>query len=49
MSKDHYQELRRLKSLSTAPSVQKALDDLINNDNKGVREPTKRSKVKDRY
>lgn len=46
MSNDHYQELKRLKGLCIVPSVQKVLDDLINNHGKDVREPIKRSKVK---
>lgn len=41
---EHIQELRRLKDLSTVPSVQKVLENLIN-ENRKMREPIKRSKV----
>lgn len=41
---EHIQELKRLKDLSTVPSVQKVLEDLIT-ENREMREPIKRSKV----
>jgi hypothetical protein len=41
---EHIQELRRLKNLSTVLSVQKVLENLIN-ENHEMREPIKRSKV----
>lgn len=53
MSEEHYQELLRLKNLSSVPSVQKVLEDMINdrpksrrNDSSSlIREPIKRSRV----
>ena len=41
---EHIQELRRLKNLSTVLSVQKVLENLIN-ENREMREPIKRSKA----
>lgn len=41
---EHIRELKRLMDLSTVPSVQKVLEDLIN-ENREMREPIKRSKV----
>lgn len=44
MSEHHYQELCRLKGLTSLPSVQNVLERLINEQH-AVREPIKRSKV----
>ncbi|KAG2235447.1 hypothetical protein INT48_007845 [Thamnidium elegans] len=44
MSEHHYQELYRLKSLTSLPSVQNVLDNLIN-ERQVIREPIKRSKA----
>lgn len=44
MSEEYFQELNRLKGLCHLPSVQKALDALIN-EGRQVREPIKRTKV----
>ncbi|KAL7315079.1 hypothetical protein PS15m_006577 [Mucor circinelloides] len=41
---EHIRELKRLMDLSTVPSVQKVLEDLIN-ENHEMREPIKRSKA----
>ncbi|KAI9349907.1 hypothetical protein BD770DRAFT_413122 [Pilaira anomala] len=42
MDDQHYQELDRLRNLTSLPSVQKVLDDLIS-ERKVIREPIKRS------
>lgn len=44
MSEHHYQELCRLKGLTSLPSVQNVLERLINEQH-AAREPIKRSKV----
>ncbi|KAK4519881.1 uncharacterized protein ATC70_010125 [Mucor velutinosus] len=41
---EHIQELKRLKDLTTVPSVQKVLEDLIT-ENRVMREPIRRSKA----
>lgn len=44
MNEEYFQELNRLKDLCHLPSVQKALDVLIN-EGRQVREPIRRTKV----